>query len=230
MSVSEPLNCGWFAQEKKRRNCQNYSKIEKTPSRRQVRWRQLIGGRQVKSQDTSLASTISDLSARVTTAENAIDAVNTSLALAIQRIDTLESQDLESRVDALEENDPIGVADRVYLVRNATNRMMYATTSTANANGSLTNGYTSWKMYKDTSEAQTGCRKLMKGAFHRPVDRLSRCPWSKQKYTKENDVNRSACRNRHIFSTKISAATQACQPFLRKNLVIPTPKSSFSLT
>ncbi|AAK14630.1 unnamed protein product [Ectocarpus sp. 4 AP-2014] len=108
----------------------------------------------LEQKDTSLASTISDLSARVTTAENAIDAVNTSLALAIQRIDTLESQDLGSRVDSLEENDPIGVADRVYLVSNATNRMMYATTSTANANGVVTNEYTSWKMYKETSAAQ----------------------------------------------------------------------------
>ncbi|CAN0527949.1 unnamed protein product [Ectocarpus sp. 12 AP-2014] len=99
----------------------------------------------LEQQDTSLASTISDLSARVTTAENAIDAVNTSLALAIQRIDTLASQDLESRVDALEENDAMGVADRVYLVSNASNRMMYATTSTANANGHEPNGYTSWK-------------------------------------------------------------------------------------
>ncbi|CAN0566162.1 unnamed protein product [Ectocarpus sp. 12 AP-2014] len=108
----------------------------------------------LEQQETILASTISDLSARVTTAENAIDAVYTSLALAIQRIDTLESQDLESIVDALEENDAIGVADRVYLVSNATNRMMYATTSTANADGHEPNGYTSWKMYKETSEVQ----------------------------------------------------------------------------
>lgn len=115
----------------------------------------------LEQQDTSLASTIADLSARVTMAENAIDAVNTSLALAIQRIDTLESQDLESRVDALEENDSIGVADRVYLVSNATNRMMYATTSTANANSAVTNEYTSWKMYKETSDAQDAVTPTM---------------------------------------------------------------------
>ncbi|CAN0199473.1 unnamed protein product [Ectocarpus sp. 8 AP-2014] len=96
----------------------------------------------LEQQDASLVSTISDLTARVTTAENAIDAVTTSLTLAIQRIDTLE------------DNDSIGVADRVYLVSNATSRMMYATASTANANSTVTNEYTSWKMYKETSDAQ----------------------------------------------------------------------------
>lgn len=45
--------------------------------------------------------TISDLMARVTTAENAIDAVNASLVFAIQRIDTLRVSTQVAKVPAL---------------------------------------------------------------------------------------------------------------------------------